>query len=248
MAALFPESGRRRAGLRRCLALGLAATAAMTWLTGASGAAAGGEKPQLASGSLPGSDGKPPIQWVARSSDLEYKTPRVLHLRGEVKISQGEMSVAADEAVAKATSEDARSQHWEFTGHVQVRAERQGVLHADRAIVEIANGELANAVVSGSPAQFEQTRITSGRLVQGHAATISYDVAATVVKLMGDAWLSDERSHDETSGPAITYNIRERKIQSDGGPAAGGRAGSTYTPKPDPGKATHDSSATPGKP
>jgi lipopolysaccharide transport protein LptA len=248
MATLFPESWQRCAGLGRRLALGLAAAAALGWLTGAAGPPPGAEgKPHFASGSLPGGAGKPAIQWVARSSDLDYKT-RVLHLHGNVKISQGEMSVAADEAVATATSEDSKSQHWEFTGHVQVRAETQGVLQADHASVEITNGELASAVVGGSPAQFEQTRVTSGRLVKGHAATISYDVAAAVVKLSGDAWLSDERSHDETNGPSITYNMRQRRIESDGGTGPGGRGDATVTPKAAPGKVAHDGTGTPGKP
>ncbi len=43
--------------------------------------------------------------------------------------------------------------------------------------VEISNGELASALVNGSPALFEQTRSTAGRLVKGHASTIDYEVA-----------------------------------------------------------------------
>ena len=65
-----------------------------------------------------------------------------------------------------------------FTGKVHVRAESQGDLHSDHATLEIINGELASALVTGSPAQFEQTRSTTGRLVKGHATTIDYDVAA----------------------------------------------------------------------
>ena len=93
------------------------------------------------------------------------------------------MSVAADDAEAATTSEDSRNQHWVFTGNVHVRAETQGDLRADRATVEITNGALASADVSGSPAQFEQTRVTAGRLVKGHAAGIHYDVAAATIKL-----------------------------------------------------------------
>jgi len=212
MATLFSER----------LAAGLAAAAAIAMLTGASG-------------TLQGGVGKDPVRWVARSWDLDYKT-RVTHLHGEVKISQGEMSVAADEAEATATSADSRNSHWVFTGNVHVRAERQGELHADRATVEITDGALASANVTGSPAQFEQTRATSERLVKGHAAAISYDVAAATVQLNGEAWLSDERNNNEMRSPSITYNMRDRQIAGDVGPAPGGRVKTTIVPKSVPGK------------
>ena len=61
-----------------------------------------------------------------------------------------------------ATSQDFKNSHWVFTGNVHVRAESQGDLRADRATVEIVNGALASAFVSGSPAQFQQTRAHGG--------------------------------------------------------------------------------------
>ncbi len=234
--SFFPEVSRGQA-VRRRLALGLAAAAAMALLTGAA-----------ASGTVPGGVGKEPIRWSARSWALDYKT-RVMHLHGDVKISQGDMSVAADEAEATTTSEDSRNQHWVFTGNVHVRAEKQGNLLADHATVEITNGALASADVSGSPAQFEQTRAMAGRLVQGHAAAIHYDVAAATVKLTGDALLSDVRNdNNDMHGPTITYNIRDQRLMGDSSGVADGRVDMTITPKTLSGKATHDSSAPPGKP
>jgi lipopolysaccharide export system protein LptA len=226
----FPgHQGRRR------LALGLAAAAAIALLSGASG-------------TFPGAVGKSPGQWAARTADVDYKN-QVMRLHDDVKISQGEMSVAADDAEAHTTSKDSRNQHWVFTGNVHVRAERQGDLRADRATVEIINGALASADVSGSPAQFEQTRVTSGRQVKGHAAAIHYDVPAATVKLTGDAMLSDmHNDNDDMHGPIITYSIRDQRIVADSSGVTGGRVDMTITPKPAPGKPAHDSSATPGKP
>ncbi len=235
MATLFPEACAGREPGRR-LALAVAAGAAMALLTGASGTYVGGV-------------GKDPVNWAARSSDVDYKS-RVMHLHGEVKISQGEMSVAADDAVATAAGEDSRNSHWEFTGNVQIRAQRQGELHADRASVEITDGALASATVTGTPAQFEQTRAASGKLVKGHAASISYDVAAATIRLSGDACLSDEHNQD-MRGSLITYNMRERRIEANSNAAPGARVEMTFDPKGEPGAATranHDCNALLGKP
>lgn len=225
----FPElpTSRPRAGRR--LTLGLAAAAAVVLLTGASG-------------TITENSSNAPITWEAGTFDLDYKS-HLMHLHGDVKISRGDVSIAADEA--QAVSLDSRNSHWVFTGKVHVRSESQGDLRGDRATVEITQGELANAVVTGSPAQFEQTRSTAGRLVKGHAATINYDVAAGNVKLNGDAWLSDDRNDNDMRSPSITYNVRDRRIEGDGDVTVGGRVHMKIQPRADPAAST---TAPPGKP
>jgi lipopolysaccharide transport protein LptA len=202
MAILFPE---RQRPMRRA-ALALAAVLAVALLTGATGA--------------PKTDPKETITVEAGSSDVDAKT-HLMHLHKGVKISRGDLSVEAEEAVTTGT--DSKDSHWVFTGKVHVRSESKGDVYGDRATVEITGGALANALVTGSPAQFEQAHTTQGRLAKGHAASIDYDVVAGTVKLNGDSWLSDELTGDETRGPTITYNVREQKIEADGGAVAGGR-------------------------
>ena len=219
MAILFPKV--------------LAAAAAIALLTGASGSITAGQ-------------GKAPIIWEARTFAMDYET-HLIHLRGDVKISQGEISVAADEAEATSTSQDSKNSHWVFTGKVHVRAESQGDLHSDHATLEILNGELASALVSGSPAQFEQTRSTTGRLVKGHATTINYDVGSAIVKLTGDAWLTDDHNENDMKAPSITYNVRTRQIEGESDRSADSRVHMTILPRSGPGSAPTSSSA-PEKP
>jgi lipopolysaccharide transport protein LptA len=224
----------------------LAAAVAVALLTGA------GDKAQITRGSLTAGQGKPPINWEARSASLDYET-HLIHLRGDVKISQknpapqGEISIEADEAQATSTSKDSKSQHWVFTGKVHVRAESQGDLHSDHATLEISNGELASALVTGSPAQFEQTRSSNGRLVRGHAATINYDVATATVKLTGDAWLTDDHNENDMKAPSITYNVRDRQIQGESDKSPSSHVHMTILPRPDPGSGPA-TSAGPEKP
>jgi lipopolysaccharide transport protein LptA len=202
----------------------LAAAAAVAVLTGASGTIKGGP-------------GKEPILWESTSASMDYNKTQHIHLRGDVKISQGEISVAADEAEATSTSQDSKNSHWVFTGKVHVRSESQGDLHSDHATLEITNGQLASALVTGSPAQFEQTRSTTGRLVKGHANSINYDVASAVVKLTDDAWLTDDHNENDIKACEITYNVRDRQIQGQSDRCPGNRVHMTVLPRNAPGSA-----------
>jgi lipopolysaccharide transport protein LptA len=234
MGILFLELAPRRHSAARRGALALAATSAIFLLTGASGI--------IKEDSLKG-----PITWESGPLDVDYKT-HLMHMRGGVKISEGDISITADEA--QASNPDSSNSHWVLIGKVHVRSESRGDLQGDRATVEIVQGELASAVVTGSPAQFEQTRSQSDRLVKGHAATIDYEVPAGTIQLTGDAWLSDAQNDNELRDAAIIYNIRAKSLASGGNVPGGGRVHLKIQPKADPAstpnQANHD--AGQGKP
>jgi lipopolysaccharide export system protein LptA len=222
-----PAVGRR--GL-----LGLAAAAAICVLTGASG----GRMPSCTVSAGPG---KEPVTCSASKVDLDYKT-NVMHMSGDVKISQADISVAADAAQATIVK-DSKNSHWVFTGNVHVRAEREGDLRADRATVEIINSALASAHATGSPARFEQTHAKNGDLAKGHSNTADYDVVAGTVTLTGDAVLTLSDGQNVLKGPSITYNVREQKIQVTSDAKTAGRSHLTMAPK-----SGHDANAGTGKP
>jgi lipopolysaccharide transport protein LptA len=229
---------RHRAGARRGL-LGLAAITAIGVLTGASGE-------RMPSCTVSAGPGKEPLTCSARKVEVDYKT-NVMHMSGDVKISQGDISVAADAAQAT-SAKDFKNSHWVFTGNVHVRAESQGDMLADRATVEIINSALASAHVSGSPAQFEQTHAKNGDLAKGHSSTADYDVGAGTVTLTGDAVLGDavltlSNGQNVLKGPSITYNVREQNIQITSGAKSGGQSHMTLTPK-----SGHDANAGTAKP
>ena len=124
-----------------------------------------------------------------------------------------------------------------FTGNVHVRAETQGDLRADRATVEITNGALASADVSGSPAQFEQTRVTAGRLVKGHAASIHYDVAAATIKLAGDACADRRTQRQRHAQPVHHLQPARPAHRATTVPGPGTQVHMTIVPKSAAGKA-----------
>jgi lipopolysaccharide transport protein LptA len=125
----------------------------------------------------------------------------------QVTIRQGTMSISA--ALAHATGLDFDDSRWAFRGDVHIVV-NQGDLRSNAADITFAHKRLASATVTGSPARFTQVDPKSGRLVQGHAQTIDYEVAKGVVTLSKDAWLTDGRN--DISGQILKYDIAGRSV------------------------------------
>src|SRR5580704_13173723 len=115
------------------------------------------------------------ISLDAQSSELDYKNNNLIFRK--VRITQGNMSVTADQA--QATGLDFENSHWVFRGNVKITMD-QGQLSSDEAESTFAKKLLAKALVNGKPAVFEQHVAKTGKLAKGHADTIDYDVAKGV--------------------------------------------------------------------
>src|SRR4030088_308666 len=129
---------------------------------------------------------QPAISLDAQSSELDYKNNNLLFRK--VRITQGNMSVAADQA--QATGLDFENSRWVFRGNVKITMD-QGQLTSDEAEITFAKKLLSKAVVHGNPAAFEQRIAKTGKLAQGRADNIDYDVTKGLVHLSKNAWLSD---------------------------------------------------------
>jgi lipopolysaccharide export system protein LptA len=145
----------------------------------------------------------------------------------KITISQGGMSVSADQAQVTGTKLDFDNSRWVFRGNVKITMD-QGLLTADHAEVTFANKLLAAAVADGKPAEFEQRVAKSGKLAHGHAELIEYDVARGTVKLSKDAYLSD--GPNDMHGESLKYNILEQKVVADAPDQNSQRVHITITP------------------
>ena len=104
-----------------------ASLAALAWLVAGAAAATPAEPhgPQI--------DDSQPIQLEAGPSSFDYKNSRlVFH---SVRISQGAMSIEADEGTA--TGLDFKESNWLFTGHVRITVP-DGSLQSDEARISFA--------------------------------------------------------------------------------------------------------------
>jgi len=152
-------------------------------------------------------------KWEAKKVEADLKTHQAT-LRGDVKVFHGDFSVTADRADASAL--EFKNSHWVFSGNVHIRSEEHGNLASDRATVDFRDNEIAKALVTGMPAQFEQTGADEGVLARGHAASIEYEVGAGTVRMTDDqnAWLSYGTS--QITSPVIVYDIRAQQVQASG--------------------------------
>ena len=169
------------------------------------------------------------ISLDAQSSEMDYKNNNLVFRK--VRIAQGTMSVAADQA--QATGLDFENSHWVFRGNVKITME-QGQLTSDEADITFAKKLLAKAVANGSPAAFEQRIEKTGKVAHGRAESIDYDVTKGMVHLSRNAWLSD--GDREIQGESLTYNVLTQTIRADSAEQGSQRVHIIITPpaKPKP--------------
>jgi lipopolysaccharide export system protein LptA len=168
-----------------------------------------------------------PITLDAQSSELDYRNNSLVFRK--VKITQGAMSVAADQA--QATGLDFEDSRWVFRGNVKITMD-QGELTSDDAQITFAKKLLAKAIISGTPAAFKQRVAKTGRLAQGRAELIEYDVGKGVVKLSKNAWLSD--GQNEIRGESLKYNVLDQRVVAEAAEQGAQRVHITITPPAPP--------------
>jgi lipopolysaccharide transport protein LptA len=150
------------------------------------------------------------FNWDAKVVTSDFRTD-TLEISGDVRVTQGPMSIEAGAAKAK----DVRSQnaHWTFENSVHI-VTSEAELQSDTASAAVVGGELARARAQGSPAQFAQRGGKTDAQVRGRAGVIEYDIAAGVVTLTDNVWFSNGK--DEFRGDVVIYNVRDERVQSQG--------------------------------
>ena len=151
-----------------------------------------------------------PINIDADSSDFNYTTNK-LSFTG-LRITQGNMSIEAD--YAETDKLDFDDGLWVFNGNVRVEAEL-AVLTCDNARLTFKEHQLYNAELDGKPARFEQTDPETGKVNQGEAGIMTYNLKEGTVTLTENAVFKD--GANRMSGSSITYDVVSRRIRADSG-------------------------------
>jgi lipopolysaccharide transport protein LptA len=163
----------------------------------------------------------------AQSIEMDFKNNNLIYRK--VRISQGNMSVTADQA--QTTGLDFDDSHWVFRGNVKITM-NQGQLTSDEAEITFTKKLLSKAIVNGKPAAFEQRIAKTGKLAKGRADTIDYDVAKGVVHLSKSAWLSD--GQNEIRGESLRYNVLAQNIIAEASEQGSQRVHIIITPPANP--------------
>ena len=184
-------------------------------------------------GGQPAAAAAPPAQQTitldAQSSELDLRSNNVVFRK--VRISQGTMSVSADQgqATRQASGLDFDSSLWIFRGNVKITMDK-GQLTADDAQINFTKKLLAKAVANGTPAEFQQRIAKTGKIARGHTQTIDYDAAKGIVRLLKNAWLSDEQN--EIRGESLKYNVVAQSIIAEAAEQGSQRVHIIITPPP----------------
>lgn len=170
-----------------------------------------------------------PISMDSQSAEVDLRTNNaVFH---KVHIAQCNMSVTADQgqATKHASALDFDNSVWVFRGNVKITMD-QGQITSDDATITFTNNLLTKAVVNGKPAAFEQHIAKTGKLAQGHADSIDYDVHDGIVHLSKNAWVSNGES--EIRGESLKYNVLAQSIIADASEQGSQRVHIILTPRP----------------
>jgi lipopolysaccharide export system protein LptA len=168
-----------------------------------------------------------PIDFTAQESDIDYKNSFTTFKK--VQITQGNMSITADQGQVKGTGVNFEDSHWIFRGSVKIVVQ-DGVLNSDEAQAFFANNQLARAMASGKPATFQQKIAKADKTVNGHSDNIDYDAAHGMVHLTNDAWLSD--GQNEIRDQSLRYDMIGQRLIAPASEQQGQRVHITITPPP----------------
>jgi lipopolysaccharide export system protein LptA len=113
-----------------------------------------------------------------------------------------------------------------FTGNVRIT---QGtmVIHAGRAVIHRANGNIQRVQFTGSPVQMSQ-ELDDGSKINARANNVDYDMATDTVVFTGDA-LIDQPGRGNIAGGRIAYNMKSGQVQGTG--EGKGRVKMQFVPK-----------------
>jgi lipopolysaccharide transport protein LptA len=152
-------------------------------------------------------DDPQPISLDAESSLFDRQTNRV-EFR-QLTISQGDMSISADEAVASGL--DFEEGEWRLTGNVTFTLESARI-DADTAVMTFIDNELQTAELIGNPATLEDLGDPDADPVRGGAERLVYDNAAQVMRMLDGAWFAS--GQNEFRGCDLIYDLDQEQLSS----------------------------------
>lgn len=144
---------------------------------------------------------------VMQSFEIDNKT-NLITLRGP-QITQGDLRIAADEAVATGIEFQAKSE-WKLHGNVRITLD-SAVVSADSAVFSFDDKQLSRGELAGH-ASFEQTQPNGKDPARGGAGKIVYDYRGRVLRLLTDAWIQSDRI--QATGCDVVYNLTTKSVSS----------------------------------
>ena len=151
-----------------------------------------------------------PITIDAESTEFDYDKNSLV-FRG-LRLDQGNLGIRAD--LAETAELDFDDGTWKFSGNVIVEADGTRLYCAD-AELRFVSHQLESAVLTGTPARFEQAVVDTNTVNSGEAKTISYLLSGGTLQLAGNARFSN--GVNAISGELITYDLTAQRLTAGAG-------------------------------
>lgn len=177
--------------------------------------------PVIAAAKLAGTNS--PIVVDADSTELDVRNNQLLMTK--VRITQPGFLITADRA--QAMGRDTENNRWTLTGKVEITTP-EGNSSADSAVVSFMNNEIREADLVGKPATFAVHDERRQQLAHGRAGAIHYDLAANIIRLSSDAWIT--YGQNEFSGETVVYDLAQKRVLAQSSEQEGKRVRITINP------------------
>lgn len=145
------------------------------------------------------------MRFQADSADLDLRTNRSKSYN--VTMTQGSWTLIADEATLE--WQDDTSGEWQLSGKVRLRGPGSEI-DADAAEVLVASNRIESVNLTGRPATFRQYIEQQGKVAEGKAHAIQYDLNSNSVSLKGNAFIT--MGQYELTNATIVYKLNQQKV------------------------------------
>jgi lipopolysaccharide transport protein LptA len=127
------------------------------------------------------------------------------------RITQGDLRIMADEALATGIEFDKASE-WRFTGNVRLEVGTT-VIEADKSVFTFENEQLSRGELEGGPVSFTAVDEATQRSVTGQAQKMSYDYIGRTMRMTGSpAWV--QKDNIEMQGCDVIYDLADGRMSS----------------------------------
>lgn len=137
------------------------------------------------------------------------RATNLIHLRSP-RISQGNLAITADEALATGIEFDQKSE-WRFIGNVRISVDT-AVIEARSAVFTFDQEQLARGELEGTPATFTDEDPARAKPIRGGANKFSYDYLARTLRLSDNAWVHKDQY--EIQGCDLIYDFAAERVTS----------------------------------
>jgi len=125
-------------------------------------------------------------------------------------ITQGNLRIQADDALATSIDFNARSE-WRFTGNVRITIDTAEI-EASSAVFTFEQKRLSRGELEGTPVSFTEVDATRQTRVNGYAQKMSYDYVARTLRLVDSARI--QKDNVEMQGCDLNYDFMAERVTS----------------------------------